>query len=245
MRVKNWAKFQHFKDRSPPWIKFYRDLLDDLEWHELPPASAKALVMIWLIASESKGEMPDNKTLAFRLRMTETQTKTIVSGLSHWLEQDDIAPISTGHQDDGLEGERETEKEREKERETERPRKRGAHTLPDDYKITDEMRAWAKAGGYDQIEASLDYLRDWALSNGRAKTNWDAALRNCIKGDWGGARKAARERARAPGAPKATAPDCNVPGCKREGLPGLGGKCEVHYIQSKPLTPTQQAARAA
>lgn len=24
-------------------------------------------------------------------------------------------------------------------------------------------------------------------------------------------------------------PDCNVPGCKREGMPGLGGRCEAHY----------------
>lgn len=131
MRVKNWHKFQHFKDRSPPWIKFYRDLLDDLEWHELPPASAKALVMIWLIASENKGELPDMKTLAFRLRMSETQTKTIVSGLSHWLEQDDIAPISDGHQDDGLETERETEKE--KEGEADVPRKRAESFTPPDW----------------------------------------------------------------------------------------------------------------
>ena len=28
---------------------------------------------------------------------------------------------------------------------------------------------------------------------------------------------------------KAAAPDCTVPGCKREGMPGLGGKCESHY----------------
>jgi uncharacterized protein YdaU (DUF1376 family) len=45
--------------------------------------------------------------------------------------------------------------------------------------------------------------------------------------------------------PKVTAPDCRIPGCKREGMPSLGGKCEVHYIQSKPLTPAQIAARAA
>ena len=30
MRIKNWNRFQHFKDRKPPWIKLYRDILDDL-----------------------------------------------------------------------------------------------------------------------------------------------------------------------------------------------------------------------
>jgi hypothetical protein len=31
IRIKNWAQFQHFKDRKPPWVKLYRDLLDDME----------------------------------------------------------------------------------------------------------------------------------------------------------------------------------------------------------------------
>jgi hypothetical protein len=98
-RVKNWAHFQHFKDRRPPWVKLYRDLLDDVEWHELEPKVAKALVMIWLIASESDGVLPDTKKLAFRLRTTEKDTKDILSKLSHWLEQSDIRLISTRYQD--------------------------------------------------------------------------------------------------------------------------------------------------
>jgi hypothetical protein len=114
MRIKNWDRFQHFKDRKPIWIKLYRDLLDDLNWHELDPKSAKALVMIWLIASEDLGILPETKTLAFRLRMSEKETKEVVTRLSSWLEQDDINAISEGYQDDMLEKRREkTEKEKE------------------------------------------------------------------------------------------------------------------------------------
>ena len=114
MRIKNWNKFQHFKDRKPIWIKLYRDLLDDLNWHELDGKSAKALVMIWLIASEDCGQLPDTKSLAFRLRMSEKDTKDIVTRLSAWLEQDDINGISEGYQDDMPEKRREeTEKEKE------------------------------------------------------------------------------------------------------------------------------------
>ena len=111
MRIKNWTKFQHFKDRRPPWVKLYRDILDDLEWHELDPLAAKVLVMLWLIASENEGRIPENKTLAFRLRLTEVKTKEIVIKLSHWLEQEDINPISNGYQHDlpETETERETE----------------------------------------------------------------------------------------------------------------------------------------
>jgi hypothetical protein len=117
MKIKNWAKFQHFKDRRPPWVKLYRDILDDLEWHELDPLAAKVLVMLWLIASENDGRIPDNKTLAFRLRLTEVKTKEIIIKLSHWLEQDDINKISKGYQVDLPERETETEIETETKRE--------------------------------------------------------------------------------------------------------------------------------
>ena len=114
MRIKNWDRFQHFKDRKPIWIKLYRDLLDDLNWHELDPKSAKALVMIWLIASEDLGTLPETKTLAFRLRMSEKETKEVVTRLSSWLEQDDINAISDGYQVDMPEKRREeTDKEKE------------------------------------------------------------------------------------------------------------------------------------
>ena len=124
MKIKNWTKFQHFKDRRPPWVKLYRDILDDLEWHELDPLAAKVLVMLWLIASEDDGRIPDTKTLAFRLRLTEIKTKEIVIKLSHWLEQDDISMISDGYQVDSTETETETETERERERQIKRKRQR-------------------------------------------------------------------------------------------------------------------------
>jgi hypothetical protein len=111
IKVKGWNKFQHFKDRKPPWIKLYRDILDDLEWHELDPVAAKALVAIWLIASENDGELPEMKKLAFRLRVSEKQAISIVSQLDHWLIQDDINVISDRYQDDSLEIEEEIEKE--------------------------------------------------------------------------------------------------------------------------------------
>lgn len=36
LRVKNWEKFQHYKDRRPPWIKFHVELLDDHGLSALP-----------------------------------------------------------------------------------------------------------------------------------------------------------------------------------------------------------------
>jgi len=120
MKIKNWHKFQHFKDRKPPWVKLYRDLLDDIDWHELDPKSAKVLVMLWLIASEEDGNIPEAKRLAFRLRMSEKDTKECLINLSHWLDHDDINTISEGYQDDAPETETETETEVETKKEREK-----------------------------------------------------------------------------------------------------------------------------
>lgn len=114
MKIKNWSKFQHFKDRKPPWVKLYRDVLDDMEWYELDPLASKVLVMCWLIASEDEGRLPNIKTLAFRLRMTEKETFYCITKLDHWLEQDDIVLISEQYQTDSLETEKETETKKEK-----------------------------------------------------------------------------------------------------------------------------------
>ena len=117
LKVKNWHKFQHFKDRKPPWIKLYRDILDDIFFHELDGDSAKVLFMLWLIASENDGILPSNKELSFRLRMNLKSMNSCISKLSHWLIQDDISlisdisAISAGYQDNRLETETETETE--------------------------------------------------------------------------------------------------------------------------------------
>jgi uncharacterized phage protein (TIGR02220 family) len=115
IRIKNWERFQHFKNRRPPWIKLYREILDDPEWHELDPQSSKVLVMLWLIASENKGDLPAVKKLAFRLRMFEKQLLQTLTKLSHWLIQDDITEISERYRDATPEQETETETETYKE----------------------------------------------------------------------------------------------------------------------------------
>jgi len=115
-RVKNWHKFQHFKERRILWIKLYKELLDDPEYHSLDPLAAKYLTLIWLVASDDQGNLPCITKLAFRLRITEKATESIISKLSHWLEQVDINLISSGYQPDALEERREEERRREEKR---------------------------------------------------------------------------------------------------------------------------------
>jgi hypothetical protein len=57
-RVKNFEKFQHYKDRSPPWIKLYNELLDDYDFGRLDDASKAHMILIWLLASRSDNKIP-------------------------------------------------------------------------------------------------------------------------------------------------------------------------------------------
>lgn len=82
---KNWAVFQHYKDRCPPWIKLHRDLLNDRKFISLPTASKALAPMLWLLASENKDGVFDASVeeLEFRLRMTPKEITTGLEALLH------------------------------------------------------------------------------------------------------------------------------------------------------------------
>lgn len=50
----NWADFQHYSDRNPPWIKLHRELQDKPEWRRLSGAAAKLLIDVWILAAQPK-----------------------------------------------------------------------------------------------------------------------------------------------------------------------------------------------
>lgn len=59
LTVKNWEKFQHYKDRNPPWIKLSTSTFQDYEFGKLHDASKLLAVCIWTLASRSKdGQVP-------------------------------------------------------------------------------------------------------------------------------------------------------------------------------------------
>lgn len=118
-KIKNWHQFQHFKDRTPPWIKLYRGLLDDVHFHSLDGDAAKTLIMLWLLASETDGYLPDISVISFRLRVPVPSVSKALGSLNHWIIKDDGDAISGRYQDDismiSLTRSRETETETETE----------------------------------------------------------------------------------------------------------------------------------
>ena len=56
--VKNWWKFQHYRDRCPPWIKLHETFLYDPAVQELSETNRYRLVVLWLVASKLEGRCP-------------------------------------------------------------------------------------------------------------------------------------------------------------------------------------------
>ena len=64
LSVKNFEQYQHYKDRKPPWIKLYNDVLDDYAFEVMPDASKAHLMLIWLLASRTDNRIPNDAVLA-------------------------------------------------------------------------------------------------------------------------------------------------------------------------------------
>lgn len=59
LTIKNFEKFQHYKERNPPWIKIHAKIFRDYEFSRLPDASKLQLILMWLLASQLDNKIPN------------------------------------------------------------------------------------------------------------------------------------------------------------------------------------------
>ena len=86
--VKNWQRFQHYHNDNPAWLKLYRELLDDPEYHSMDPLAAKYLPLLWLACAPTLGELPPIDKLAFRLRISKDQLAALIPLWEPYLDGD-------------------------------------------------------------------------------------------------------------------------------------------------------------
>jgi hypothetical protein len=189
LRPKNWAKFQHYKDRRPPWIKLYRSLLDDRAFMCLPVASKALAPMLWLLASddengEIRGELAD---IAFRLRMSDAELKTALKPLiSNGMFDDASTVLADCLQPATPETERETETETEKSPLNppvpggKTTRKAIAKRLPDDWGPQPAHHALADELGIVLFDELMKF-RDYFLGEGKVKADWNRTFNNWLR----------------------------------------------------------------
>lgn len=57
-KVVNYEKYQHYKDRCPPWVKLHASVLEDFDFGCLPDASKAHAMLIWVLASRHVNKLP-------------------------------------------------------------------------------------------------------------------------------------------------------------------------------------------
>jgi len=178
LQPKNWAVFQHYKDRCPPWIKLHRDLLNDRSYMRLPIASKALAPMLWLLASESKDGVFDGSLdeLVFRLHITP---KEYQDGVKPLIDNDFFILVS------GVLAERKQVAIPETEGETETETKKKATSVAPPEGVSDsvwqEFKSLRKAKKAPITQRAID-----ALTNEANKAGWtlEKALEECIVRGW-------------------------------------------------------------
>lgn len=56
--IKAWDEFQHYRDRDPPWIKLYRDVLTSEHWLMGSDLSRLVQIALLLLAARHKNQIP-------------------------------------------------------------------------------------------------------------------------------------------------------------------------------------------
>ena len=187
---KNWRDFQHYKDRSPPWIRLQRSLLDNYDFHCLPVASRALAPMLWLVASDEVDGVI-NKTvneLAFKLRMSVAELvdalKPLIQKGFFFCEEDDSNLLADClHVDDPetetLQRQR-TEAEAEgTQRKSAAPKLKPAKRCPQDFEVTPELEAWAKAN-CPRVDLPRETMRFRNHEFKRAYSDWPGTWKNWI-----------------------------------------------------------------
>jgi hypothetical protein len=69
----HWERFQHYKDRNPPWIKTYTELLSSEAYLRLPGNRRAILHGLWLDYATKHGELThDTRMISRRLSLKVT-----------------------------------------------------------------------------------------------------------------------------------------------------------------------------
>lgn len=60
LSVTNWTEYQHYRDRTPTWIKFYVDILHDEKLKKLPIHSRLMWDQMLLLAATFQNSVPNS-----------------------------------------------------------------------------------------------------------------------------------------------------------------------------------------
>ena len=197
-RVTNFDNLQHYKDRSPPWIKLYNDLLDDYNFACLQDASKLHLLMIFLLASRSENKIPlDTKWISSRISATEDIDlgalfdsgfieKIVTESKPKKPIKKASKPLAESKQSACLEGETEGEEETEGENNIKTNFDLSAWPELPDQQTYDDWLAMRKRTKADVSQTVINGFKNELHKAHRAGMSVNSVLQECVTRNWRG-----------------------------------------------------------
>lgn len=193
IRVKNWAEYQHYKDRSAPWIKLHREILSGHFWVMGSDASKLLAICIMLLAQRTDNKIPCDPEYIKRFGHLQTTPDLSCLIESEFIEiidengclQDASNTLASCTPEENRVEERRGEREGREQvadsvnRKTSGTPKR-ATQLPDDFSPDDTAKNIAAELGVS-ISAELPKFRDYHAARGKPMKDWQAALRTWLR----------------------------------------------------------------
>lgn len=181
-RVRNWDLFQHYRDRNPPWIKFYVTALEDPTIAMLPDDKKGQLFSLWLLAGRLDNRMPfDSAFIGRRINSSCPVDLDLFLGLG-FIEmlaesyQDASVLLQTSVDHASAETEQRQRHRADSEVRTRRPRKVfEAPTLDEVTEFATEIGA-TLASPSEFLSYWADH--DWTRYNGRKVKDWKLTFRD-------------------------------------------------------------------
>ena len=182
LRIRNWGKYQHYKDRNPPWIKLYHTLLDDYEYSCLQDDSKLLLFSLYLVASRCDNMIPmDIEWIKKRANIngnvdfSELQDAGFIKTI-----ENDSNMIASGKQDACLETETETEEDIPSFKFNKKV------PLPANIFLTEKMKAYVKKQGCENSGHAESLFEDFCINQTKRNmkwNNWTMAFYSWVRND--------------------------------------------------------------
>lgn len=82
LSIRNWTRYQHYKDRKPPWVKLYVDILLDREYAALSVSSRLVGLLLLAVAANRDNLIPsDPSWIATELSVKRAEAKRALDDL--------------------------------------------------------------------------------------------------------------------------------------------------------------------
>lgn len=169
LKVRNFEKYQHYKDRHPVWIKLYRDLWSDQKFSRMSEFDRYCLISLFMVASQNQNCIPlDEPWLKGELRTTKRlPISTLIDlGWLEWTEQNASALLEISEQNASktlstradMRANQETETETDKDKEKKKPLAI-ASPVPPKYTVEFEVFWGQSTQRGSKLKASIQFKR--------------------------------------------------------------------------------------